>query len=153
MEEIGEVNPQKNYNPLTPSELLSKSMKQVKKARLKAGVYNQFDKQRLRKKNKEEVVDLVEYFVVVFNLVSSTFVFLDANERKQNYLLDMGFRNLKEIFEEIANGDKKIGIVKKINTSIQDVIDSLKYDVMVSEKFTLFRKKITWTFLNLFDKL
>lgn len=91
----------------------------------------------------EQSIDIVEFFVVIYHLVTWTFVFKNASKRQENYLIEMGFRNLKEILNEMGGYDPRFEMMGAINISLQNVIDYLKFDVMV-KKFLkkIFRKKL-----------
>lgn len=86
---------------------------------------------------KVDIIDLIEFFYIINYMIENTFVFEKASERQRNYLMDMGFKNLKEILFGIERSEVKMVALQNIENDLTATVDCLRYDSMVnnSQKF------------------
>lgn len=77
---------------------------------------------------KEDVIDLLEFIHIINFIIEKTFVFEKASQRQKNYLIDMGFKNLKEILVDMEKVELKVVLASNIQKDLTATIEWLRFD-------------------------
>jgi hypothetical protein len=86
IQQIGDLDPQRNNQLTPPTELIRKSLNTIFNMRSKLKILKddsglRSNPQHRLQSRKEDVIDIVEFFYIISNLICMTFVFREASDR------------------------------------------------------------------------